>query len=670
MSLRTNPPKLAMEKSYACNLTIDTDNDGTIIPLEWKVNPPSHLHHCWTLDMLLNGQPVSGANDAEYATRGCSETSGDRFGVVSLDSSSPWGRYVVEILQDLDQPGGLNASVVVKFIMSQLSGFCVRSDFLRRRLEGYVGIHDARSFLRPRQEIRCAPFPDETHLGASSLPRFLCNAIGAILVRSIDHLGPLETELVNRLSFPWVSPHCPPLKRIVFVKGRYNMDHSKRIWEAASALGMAVVVIDVEGHWLQDPQWSHIREGFISTNIDYDEGFADRLVAAVRGYGKPIHGITTTSTKRRVGVARACEVLGLPNSTSAAFLIAEDKFKSRQIEPDGGVDALWMSSAEYLENVLASPNPPHIQYPVVVKPCIGWCSECVSKVHSKQELMQAATRASERHRTSPMQRTDLMIEPYIEGPEIDANVVLAAGEIIFFEVADDFPSLADDKHNKWDDPFQETWMVFPSRLPHNEVEEIKRSLCQTLVRQGFRDGVFNCEGRVRYSNMHYASHDGQYDLTENEAHEASNKRPSFYLHEINARPPGYYGNVASNMTYGVDYYALDMLCAVGDMQRFRSLAHPFRQGPQWWLVITMIPEEREGVMKTEDACNEFLRKFRDLAAVVPDYTTFKKGGSRLEGPGASKLGFVAYLSVVSRHSRTDALQLAARIRREFTYELV
>ncbi|GAW17952.1 hypothetical protein ANO14919_074210 [Xylariales sp. No.14919] len=659
-----------MGKAYACNLSIDAYNEGTLIPLEWKVNPPSDLRHCWTLDMVLNGRLDSSADDIEYSTPGESQALDGRLGVIKLDPSSPWGAYVNDSLQDSGQPGGPNALIVIKLVLPTRPGFCVRSDFLRRRLDGYVGIRAARSFLQPRQEIHCVDFLDEAALNVSSLSRLLCNAVGAISVNSADDLGPLETELDNRLSFPWISPHCPPFRRVAYVKGRYNMDHSRRIWEAASALGIAVVVIDKEGHWLQDSQWSHIREGFICANLDADKGFADRLVAAVRGYGKPIHGITTASTKRTVGVARACEILGLPKSPSAAFAIAEDKFKSRQVEPVGGVAALWMPSAEYLEERLSSSNPPHIQYPVVVKPCVGWGSECVSKVRSEQELIQAATRASERHRGPPMQRTDLMIEAYIEGPEIDANVVLANGEMVFFEVADDFPSLADSQDNKWDDPFQETWMVLPTRLPQAEVEEIKNSLLQTLLRQGFRDGVFNCEGRVRYSSMQFSSLDGQYDLRETEAQAADGKKPSFYLHEINARTPGYYGNVASNLTYGVDYYALDILCAVGDMPRFRSLAHPFRQGAQWWLVITVIPEEKEGTMKTEDACKEFLQEFPDLDAVVPDYMTYKKGGSRLEGPAASQLSFVGYFSVVSRRSRADALQLAARIRRDFTYELM
>ncbi|KAF2969433.1 hypothetical protein GQX73_g4109 [Xylaria multiplex] len=647
-----------MRNTYACSIYTDIQTKGMIIPLEWKINPPSELRYCWTVDVVFNVHLVSSAGEVNYSypVHEGHKSSGNCPNNIPLDASSPWGAYVIDNLRHLSQPGAeiLNDSITIKFIFPDRSGFCIRSDFLQRRLEGYIGMSSARSFLQPRQEIHHATLPNEAHPNAFSLPEILSNAVGGIVVKSADALDQLETELDNRLAFPWISPRCPPFRRIAYVKGRWNMDHSKRIWEAASALGIAVVIIDEEGHWLQDSQWEHVREGFIPVNVDTDEGFVERLVTAVRG--------------RMVQVALACEKLGLPTSPSAAFAIAADKFKSRQIEPDEGADALWMPSIEHLKDFLSSDSP-QIQYPVVVKPCIGWGSECISKVHNERELIQAATRASERHSTSSVQRPDIMIEPYIEGPEIDANVVLADGEIVFFEVADDFPSLADREQNKWDDPFQETFMVLPTRLPQNEVEEMKNSLHRTLLRQGFRDGVFNCEGRVRYSCMQFASHDGQYDLFEKMGDEAPPQKPTFYLHEINARPPGYYGNVASNLTYGVDYYALDILCAVGDMQRFRALAQPFRLGPQWWLVITVIPEEKEGIMKTEDACGDFIRKFPGLEAVIPDYMTYKKGGSRLDGPAASHQSFVGYMSVISRQNREDALQLARRIRRDFVYEL-
>lgn len=637
------------------------------IPAYWTVNASSSQRYSWTLDLVLNRRP--GLNTRRDSLLGTSDHNGLSSSSINLDASSPGSRFVLESLRRLGEPGARDNAIAIKFIFPDCSGFCVRSDFLARRLDGFNAVVLTQGFLKPRQEISCAALPSNDSLHPALLPQLLFNAVGAMIVKDIDALGRTEAELDNRLSFPWISRSFPPLKRVAWVAGRYNMDHSKRIWEAASAVGIAVVIIDKEGHWLQDPQWDYIREGFISANLDPDQGFVDRLVSAVNSYGKPIHGIATVSNKRMVGVARACEKLGLPTSPSESFIIAADKFRSREIEPPSDMTSFRVNNVEDLKDRLSSREFLPIQYPVVVKPCIGWGSECIAKVHAENELIQAVEKASERHRTSPIQRSDVMIESYVDGPEIDANVVLLDGNIVFFEVADDFPSLADESRNKWDDPFQETSMVLPSKLPQDEIDVICSSLHQTLLRQGFKHGVFNCEGRVRYSHMRYTVQKGVEDLYENDQHEGEHKTPSFYLHEINARPPGYYGNVASNLTYGVDYYALDLLYAAGDMERYRSLAQPFTRGPQWWLVIAVIPEEKEGVMKTADSCKEFLQRSGDLNELVPDYMTYRKGGSKLEGPNASHLDFIGYFSVVSRKSREDSLQSAGRIRREFTYEL-
>ncbi|KAI1335308.1 glutathione synthetase ATP-binding domain-like protein [Xylariaceae sp. FL0016] len=614
----------------------------------------------WVLDTERQSQPTTGKNQSGHLDS-CR---------IRLNGASQWCDFMVERQRQLQGNQAQGKSVAFKFVLPDSQGFCVRSDFLERRLDGCEHIVAARCFLKPRQEFRRVVEAGSQSPQAASLPALLSHAVGAVVCRDTASLAAVEDELPNRLSFPWTAPSSPPpMKRVAWVKGRWNMDHSRRIWEAASALGIAVVVVDEEGHWLQDPQWSHLREGFIPARLDPDSGFVERLVAAIRSYGKPIHGITTVSNKRMVGVARACERLGLPTSPAASFAVAADKYRSREMEPRSDVSAFKVGSAEDLRARLASHDLPAFQYPVVVKPCIGWGSECISKVRDDDALVQAVEKASARHRTSPIQRSDVMIESYVEGPEIDANIVLLNGEIVFCEVGDDFPSAADYPHNRWDDPFLETSMVLPSKLPPDEIEIVRTSLHQTLLRQGFRTGVFNCEGRVRYSCMRYTVRDGREDLFETEDADAERESPSFYLHEINARPPGYYGNVASNLTHGVDYYALDLLWAVGDTGRFRSLACTFQRGPQWWLVITLIPEDRQGIMKTPDACRDFLEKHDDLRALVPDYMTYKKGGSRLDGPKASQLSFVGYFSVVSRKSREDALETARRIRREFDYEL-
>jgi biotin carboxylase len=612
----------------------------------WRLNPGESLHR--TLDVTLTFSPIStsGAPNA-----------------LQLAPEDRASDFLIRLLHQQPSPSSV---VAAKFILPVKSGFTVRSDFLERRLQGYEHTLSVEGFLTPRGEIKAPDFDGDSPL---SLLDLLPYAVGAVQVESEPHLAGLEAELVNRLSFLWISSDPIPEKRIAWIKGKEDLESGRRIWEAARALGIKVVILDHEGHWFQkdDDRWSFLREAFIPTNITADEGFVDRIVAAVRCYDKPIHALVTVNNAGAIGAARACQILGFRSAPPESYIIAGDKFRTREMEPENG-GAFKVLSLEELHTRLLSKTHPPIEYPLIVKPCMGWGSECVSKVQTEEELIQAVTRASNRHSDGPNPRSDVMIETYIEGPEVDANFVLINGEVAFFEVADDFPKTGDNSENPLDVSFVETAMVLPTALSSKEIQITKDSLHQTLLRQGFRTGVFHCEGRIRYASTGYEIRNGLVDLYPSDQL-YDNKEPSFYLHEVNARPGGYFVSSATLLTYGVDYYANHILAALGDLDRCRALSVPFSHGPQWWLEVIIIQEDKAGVMKTPDAGKEMLERHADLRLAVVDYKTTKKKGDKLLGPRANVFSYLAYFSVASRRSREDCLRLGEKVRRSFTYEI-
>ena len=544
----------------------------------------------------------------------------------------------------------------------------MRSDFLERRLEGCEHLTTVKGFLKPQQEVKSSGVNTDNDVGFFQLDSLLSSAVGGIVANNVAALDGLEKQLYNRINFPWLSSSPAPPKRIAWVAGRADLSLGRRIFEAAWALGITLVIIDKPGHWIQqdDPRWSHLREAFIPLDISSDAGFVDRLVSAIRNYGKPVHGIATVKVPLIVGVAKACEILGFPTSPSRAYEIAGDKYRTRELEPTEN-EAFCVSSTTHLNNRLDTGDHPLLQYPLIVKPCDGWSSECVSKVHDQVELVQAVEKALDPQRTGQEKSADVMIEPYIEGPEVDANLVLLDGEVIFCEVSDDFPKSGDRQGTDWKANFQETSMLLPTSLPQTEVDIIRNSLHQTVLRQGFKNGILHCEGRMRYSSMSYTVKNGIEDLYANE--QSNCQPPSFFLHEVNARSPGYAWSVATAMTYGVDYYALQLLYAVGDLERVRIFVQPFMDGPQWWLMLLAIGADKEGILKTEDPAKELIERVKELRPAVPDYKCFYPKGSRLSGAHASKLGFLALFSIISKKSREQAIRLANKARAEFHYEV-
>ncbi|KAJ6037412.1 glutathione synthetase ATP-binding domain-like protein [Penicillium herquei] len=575
-------------------------------------------------------------------------------------------RFIIKAIDKCNQVAG--SPVILKFILSTEDGNLARSDFLEQRLDGVEHVTWAVGLLRPLQEVTA---PRSQICGtAQDLSTILSISVGALLLDNgsgyHNTLQSVEEALYNRISFPWVLPIPIVRKRLAWVEGRKDADVSRRMYEAAAALGISLVIIDKPGHWVQDDHgpYAYLREGFIATNIDVDEGFADRIINAVQSYDKPIDGLMTVSDGRLIGVARACEILGYPTSPSSAYVLSSDKYQTRMMEPDSHNAFCVFGTAE-LERFL---HLNKVTYPLIVKPCLGWGSQAVSKVSTENELFQAVQKACECHALAPQQRNDAVIEPYIDGPEVDANFVLLNGEIIFCEITDDFPSPGDlddeQSHN-----FVETIVHIPSALPPDEIKVIRDTLHQSILRQGFSTGTFHCEARLQYSSREFRKDENGFeDLFARKDSTNDGKSVRVYLLEINARPAGYLETVGVNLVYGVDYFAQQMLFSVKDEARFRALCHPFCDGPRYNLSVLILQEEVAGIMRTEDAAAELLSRFPELKQHVPLYTTIKKKGDRLVGPKSSEVHFVAWM-LVTAQKRRDCLQLVDKIRRNFRYDI-
>jgi hypothetical protein len=609
--------------------------------------------------------------------------------------------------------GEIVASVAIRLILPLKSGYVTRADFLQRRLECCEQVVCTISLVQPTSFVEAVPCQPE-RLSWASLGAIASRAVGAINLRvpiaSHDD-GGFDHQLWNRLSFPWLVPDPIPLRRIAWVQGRDDIESIGRAFDAAASLGIQLVIFDEPGHWLQSPQSpsSQLREAFIELDITPDAGLGQRIAAAVRSYPKPIDGIMTISDVRLAAVAWASNELGLATESPDAYNIAADKGRTRMLEEEESMglgeklegsrqvrqESFILNSATDLELLLEDRRRqlcdeggggPLLEFPRVVKPVVGWSSECVTRVESVPELVAAVKRASNRHAASPIPSTAVVVEPYVDGPEVDANLVVLNGEVLFCDISDDFPSSADSPSAGYLGMlanFEETQNVMPSALPAGERNAVQKWLLSSIIRQGFNSGIFHCEARIRNSRFGYrlSPENGVVDLIAKGKESGIPNKDSIappetdefevYLHEINARPPGYLESVAVLLAYGVDYYALRLLMAIGPAEtaRLRALSQPFLDGPQFHLSVLMVHQAQAGVMKSQDAVGEFLDKYPEVKANVVDYYSRKKGGDALEGLGSNSLCWVGFLSIVSRQSRADLLQRVKYVASHLTYQM-
>ncbi|KAE8421071.1 hypothetical protein BDV36DRAFT_292746 [Aspergillus pseudocaelatus] len=115
--------------------------------------------------------------------------------------------------------------------------------------------------------------------------------------------------------------------------------------------------------------------------------------------------------------------------------------------------------------------------------------------------------------------------------------------------------------------------------------------------------------------MKYVKENGTLDLRYNVTRdEKQGLMPSVFLLEVNPHPPRYYGLMSLAWTYGVDYFALHVLYAVGDEARMQALSQPCMRGPQHDGVLMLVIPERGGIATSANPAE----KFRDEHPKVMD----------------------------------------------------
>ncbi|KAI1802056.1 ATP-grasp fold domain-containing protein [Daldinia bambusicola] len=584
----------------------------------------------------------------------------------------------------------------IKLLLPNTSGYAVRSDIIQRRFLTYQLAESVADFTTVGKKIRAFDCNAEI-----TLLQALDVAAGAIHLKYLPgvertlveySMTLLEDDVKARLSFPWIVERPLPRKRLALVDGKAYPDVSTAplgIYRAAKALGIELVVVDHDGHWTQDSSAKQWRDEFIACDITIDEGLPDRIANALSKSKGPIHCITTFSDKLLPATARAAEKMGLFTSPSEAMDICHDKRKTREFT--SSASHITVNGLTDLRKKIARLTSP-LLYPLIVKPAIGYCSDGVARVSCETELFDAVRRIEER-----FPGIETIVEPYVLGPEVDANFFLFDGELLWSEINDDFPSSGDisqttagsgkcndQTHDIAPSPpnsFAELSTIMPSLLPEDETSLLTSSLTETLLKLGFKNGLFHLEARVKDSKMEYSTTDKGVELVHARKNPEETLDPSVFLIEINPRVPGHQEVFAVEYTYGIDYFALHMLAALSPRTPSKStqseddtalrtiissLCEPLPPQCRYPSHVVFVPLSRGGTFMGAKPLPEELERY------VVESQVFLEKGEVLEDPKKEgKWPFVAYFVVVAKltgpEGRAQARMMGELVRAAFEY---
>ena len=652
---------------------MNTNSEIEDFECRWSVNHRStsdSLHGLWqSVDITLRKLP----QPPDFESSGGTEAAplvlpedlaglSEEFGNAKFGSSAAFEFLLRCLSAAVSTSSG--RGIAAKLVIPRVSGYIIRSDIIPLRMIDCPHVVSVVSFSEPQHWFPGDALKNGTTARLEDI--FAASAAGILLDTNEEvadmalDLDALEIELQNRLSFSWLLKERRPRQTLAMVRGALRCPDyggtGSNIYSAAKALGIDIVVLDSPGHWMESPEYADLCEAFLPIDMERDAELPTRIVHALSRYEKRIDGIITYFESYAAAVARAAERLSLPTAPPESFEIATDKYKTSVAE---GHTAYHASSAG---EALEIARKHDLIYPLIVKPCRGWCSEGVSRVENLFDLSNAIETINvDQH------GAEFVIEEYCDGPEVDANLILCDGELLLFEVSDDFPKSGDGNSLGSVSSFIELANVLPSKLPPSELNMLRDSLLHSLLQLGFKSGVFHLEARIKASAMEYVVKDGITDLEYRT--NPSKAVPSSWLIEINPRPPGIQASDAVESTYGVDYVGLGLLFPLNDMKRAKALSQPFANGPQYWCEMVFIPVERGGTFDSDNVCDELEERRPDLAQHMSKRVCFFKKGEAVPSPSSGHNAWVAYFNVFSRISRADVLEIAESIRHEVHFSI-
>ncbi|CAE8639294.1 unnamed protein product, partial [Polarella glacialis] len=202
-------------------------------------------------------------------------------------------------------------------------------------------------------------------------------------------------------------------------------------------------------------------------------------------------------------VSRLAEALGLPGHRPAAVDSARNKHQTRAALKAAGLPTPKNFLLQSMDQIPEAAR--QVGFPAVLKPVSGAASLGVKKVLCEKDmastyqeivtelsslvlssgaLIQGPADGSGIKASNNCDMTVLM-EQFLDGVEVDVDVVMSEGQHRYACVSDNGPTL--------EPYFNETWAVCPSLLPKDRQVALRELAVASVKACGFTSGVFHVE---------------------------------------------------------------------------------------------------------------------------------------------------------------------------------
>lgn len=190
--------------------------------------------------------------------------------------------------------------------------------------------------------------------------------------------------------------------------------------------------------------------------------------------------------------------------------------------------------------------PEDFKFPLVIKPAYGASSAFVVKVNNKEELLNTYNyikkHISANTESALADGLDIFIEEYIEGDEVDIDIIIQNGKMKFWSISDNYQT---------QEPFfVEIGQSIPSSLPQYKQQELVDQAEETIEKLGIQNGLAHWEAK--------STPNGPVPI------------------EINLRMGGDYIYSYIKSCWGVDMIEYALKVALGEFIKIKKPEHPLK----------------------------------------------------------------------------------------------
>lgn len=441
---------------------------------------------------------------------------------------------------------------------------------------------------------------------------------------------------------------------MVFVTAGYS--GKKFVFEKAKELGVRSIIIDGPDSWSQTLVDEGIAEKFYGLDFSDADTVFERCVEVIekaRNELGELDGILSFCEIAQPLVARLTEKFALPGNSPSAVDAARDKFATRQCMMAAGLPTpknYLITEEAHLEEAAA-----HVGFPAVIKPIFGAASIGVQRVDNLANLKTAFKSVIKELRSAKivagaLQQGDdededevdiepsgdsrsasswiklqVMMEEYLDGPEVDVDVIMSEGMAVYGAVSDNWPTI--------EPYFNETGSNAPSILPKDQQKELLDLSVKSVQALGFNMGVFHVECKQ------------------------TSRGPR--LIEVNCRMGGGPVRNINLLVWGVDMVEEQLLLNAGIPSR-----PPVAPAPLMCIAEYSLNAPISGVIQHTD----YLKDWQDHPEVLYARPLVEAGG-KVTGPSDGMPTWVAEI-MVTKSTVEEAIEFMNEIESKLTFPIV